>query len=48
MSLAKYPTELNIEIFKYLNFEDLLNLYNTNKTIINDIEKYCHLIYKKS
>ena len=48
MSLTKYPSELNIEIFKFLNFEDILNLYKTNKTIINDIEKYCHLIYKKS
>lgn len=48
MSLTKCPSDLNVEIFKYLNFEDILNLYKTNKIIINDIEKYCQIIYKKS
>lgn len=47
MSLTQYPTDLNIEIFKYLNFEDIINLYKTNKTI-KDIEKYCQITYKKS
>lgn len=48
MSLVQYPSDLNIEMFKYLNFEDLLNLYKTNKNIIKDIEKYCQITYKKS
>lgn len=48
MSLTSYPSELNVEIFKYLNFEELINLYKTNKTIIKDIEKYSQITYKKS
>ena len=48
MSLTSYPSDLNIEIFKYLEFEDLLNLYKTNKTIIKDIEEYSLITFKKS
>jgi hypothetical protein len=48
MSLEKYPSEINIEIIKYLNFEDILNLYNTNKTILKDVDKYYQITYKKS
>ena len=48
MSLTQYPSDVNVEMLKYLTFEDILNLYKTNKTIIKDIEKYCQITYKKS
>ena len=40
-------TDTNFLIFKYLNFEDLINLHKTNKLFNEDIEKYCKHIYKR-
>lgn len=48
MSLTLNSTDINIKIFDYLKFEELLNLYKTNKILITDIEKYTILKYKKS
>lgn len=49
MSLILNSSDINIQTFEYLNFEELLNLYKTNnKILIKDIEKYTFLKYKKS
>ena len=48
MSLTKNSSDINFEIFNYLTFEELLNLYKTNKTLLSDIEKYSIIKYKKS
>jgi hypothetical protein len=48
MALTKNSTDINLEIFKYLRFEELLNLYKTNKMILSDIEKYSKIQYKKT
>lgn len=42
------PTDINFMIFKYLNFEDLIQLYKTNKLFNRDMEKYCNYTYKRS
>ena len=48
MSLILNSTDLNIQIFEYLIFEELLNLYKTNKILITDIERFTFVKYKKS
>ena len=40
--------DVNMEIFKYLQIEDLLRLYNTNKTLNYDVEKYSKINYNMS
>ena len=48
MSLVLNSCDINYEIFKYLNFEELLNLYKTNKILLRDIEKFVFIFYKKT
>ena len=48
MSFVNNSSDINMEIFIYLTFEELLNMYKTNKTIIKDNEKYTQIKYKKS
>ena len=48
MSLVTNSNDVNIEIFKYLQIEDLLQLYNTNKTLKYDVEKYSKINYNVS
>lgn len=48
MSFITNSSDINIEIFTYLTFEELLNMYKTNKTILKDIEKFTQIKYKKT
>lgn len=48
MSIVTISSDINLEIFKYLKLDDLISLYKTNKTLVQDIEKYCKNIYKKT
>ena len=47
MSLITNSSDINIEIFQYLNFEELLNMYKTSKIILKDIDKFTIIKYKK-
>jgi len=48
MSLITNSSDINFEIFKYLNIEELLNLYKTCKLILKDIDKFSFNKYKKN
>ena len=48
MSLISNPNDINNEIFSYLTFAELSSLYQTNKIINKDIDKFCYKKYKKS
>jgi hypothetical protein len=45
MSLVTNSNDINISIFQYLKLDELLQLYNTNKTLRYDVEKYSKINY---
>lgn len=48
MSLKNIPSDISIEIFKYLDISDLNSLHKTNKSMNYDIEKYSKQKFKNS
>jgi hypothetical protein len=47
-SITNLSNELTFEIFKFLNNEDLNNLYLSNKNTNYDINKYSNIFLKKN
>lgn len=48
MSLTLNSNEINFEIFKYLDLNELKQLYDSNKILQYDIEKYSKHFFKKT
>lgn len=48
MDLSSISNDLVLEMFKFLDIQDLESLYKTNKTLNYDVEKYSNQKFKQS